>query len=405
MFNPVIPNNPLIRTIHNDEVFWQEKSITNLQQVDQINVQRDKWLTTKPSETLSHITAVGQILTKNDPVLQREAIQFLRTLKDQLKLTEGGMLALTTQPKHPDALYPALTNIHNSIIEIDRLLVELGRVVHAREHPTKSTQTAAKTHQAAAASTVLAGTERVIPASPTRHYTSIVTSTTDTAVPFMRELLLGIGNNTDEYLIEGSSSFVAVPTIFGVDVMRGTYLLNGKPVHDENESIDSAIEAYRKYCKFVGGTNEGYALASLLGQSHLAPLTEKAQDLFSERGLFANGKYFTFDVDNDKQIVILSVKAVMEGRNPIETKDAILVKREIRFPLQELREAAEFLDNLNEMKSLIAITAGKDQGKKIAELKNLLSKTVVLLPSATAEDTISSPIATSEFAHTFLSTF
>ena len=401
----VQPRDSLIKTIYTDEQFWGKNDTKKLlSDLTKVNVLRDKLLKNKPGETLAHIAAVGKLLTKNDPKLEKEAIQFLRSLKTQLEFTQEQMQNLSHQPNHPDALYPAMSGIGESLEEIDRLLVKFGKILHTRENLPKQT-TAQKTHTAAAASTALSSVGQTIPASSTRPFESEVASSTATAVPFMRELLLGIENNTSEYLLEGGTKAVTVPTIFGVDVMRGTYMIKGKVVHADDQPSSNAIEAYRKYCQLAGGTNEGYALASLLGQSHFFPLTQTAQELFSEKGLFAKAQFFTFDVDKEKQIVTITLKAVMEASNPMEKKDAILAKREIQFPLQELKDAAAFLDNLNEVKGLLERFGGIESAAKIDVLKNLVKSSVTLLPSATAVDTISSPIATAEYAHTFLSDF
>lgn len=437
--------DPTIKAIADDVVFWQSKGTALSDTTKKIGRVREEWiqqtegwLSTSPTQTRAHIENVRQIFSQDNPALENQALEQARNLKRQLQFTYDQIHTQTQVENHPAIYDQALEQIGAALKATDELLEDIGTRMHqrARGIPSEAEALSQKVQQfqkgkAAGASTAVSVPTKTIPASERRPYETRFDSSTAVAIPLVRNFMVGVGQDIDEALLGAEGiGFVAVPLTFREDVKRGSYFLNGQPLYLIGEPDSKAIEAYRSYCNALGGHQEGFAISTLLCQSQPIALKEIAQQLPELEGLFAGGEGNTFDVTLKKQNltvgedrVTVTIKLVVEGKSvkgvELSRKHAILIKREISFPLNEFKTAVHRLQplyNLLETEERFVereTDAQREQRHahyaerqaQIEAARTEIARGGPLLPSATAVDSYSSPIATSELGVKFLKEF
>lgn len=393
--------NPYIKSIQNDAAFW-----TNFRQADIKKIPYEKMFS-KPIETRVDIENLRKIFNENVPNLEEQALDEVRNLNQELGFVRGKLKDLTQAEEPSPAVSHTFDQIGKAFDETNQLLVEIGRRKHMRVFPPIREETGELSGMmrklqlaGAEAASTAASFElemQIIPPSVGRPYKTLQKNSTEEALKTAQELVVGIGNEVEEEYIEVPEiKAVVVPAIYARDSQRGIYSLNGKISHIVDSPLEECINTYQKYCHEFMHTGEGeiigFTLVSLLGQSHIGPLTSKVYEIVSKEGFNISGQGTLYDVTLRDQNVIVTLKNAYEAlefnEEKINRKHAILAKRELTIPIAELKQAAEVLQAARKDRQQIGFDVAKN-----------------FFPSATAVDSISSPIATGEFAAELLLNF
>lgn len=397
-----------IEAIKSDVNFWEQeaKSVLSSGKINSIWNER---LSLEPIRTRSHIHNVVQILSGANVQLETDALTQARRLKEELHSTAYSLRELIKQENHSPVLDLALTHITEAIQENDELIHAIGIRKHTREYPAAPVALGISGRisqlmrfTGSLASAYLAkSSEMVIPPSPHRPYRTECFSAPE-AEQVIRELLLGIRNDIQQFpLGEEGVRILFVPGQFGIDVTRGNYSLQGNPVYTRGESVTRAVEAYQAYCHVLGNDDRAFAIATMLCQSFFARDVEVAQERLAPPLLASGGNTF-FDVSLENQRVKIAFKIVLEAISGIDLgrHHALLMKTVLTLPLHELDNAVTMQETLRK-----GLQGDPQADAKLKVALEELVKRKAILPSLSAVDYISSPIATVELGEEYISQF
>ncbi len=317
--------------------------------------------------------AIEQQENKADPKILETSLKTLKNLKEQLNQAPLGLENLKrTYDKRvtkegasiPDLIEGEQKDISNKLLKaISKLIVELGDKLQkaktqipvastAVEAVKKELKTVKEKQDAMIGSSFAVLAEEELGEKVKEYYTDPVKS--PVGIQVARELVQGKQNDIKLTTVKTRKGSAKMPSQFSLDLPRMISLkLNGIEIYSRLKTFQyDPVEAYQKLGKALGDENRelierGVAarVAALMAQSYIADIVKNVSDAINKDSPnyilpIASDQYYEIDVVGDKVRITLKMSfdlvEMQTRKTPEENRGAIIIKREIEIPIQDL---------------------------------------------------------------------